>query len=146
MRSVLLSFAAGVVFALGLGVSGMTDPQNVAAFLDVTGEWDPSLAFVMIGAIGVHAWAWAWTRRRARPVWGSRFRVPGSAPVDRRLVLGASLFGVGWGLSGVCPGPGIVAASTLDARWLLFVAAMIAGMVLHRFVRDGVAVTERASR
>ena len=137
MRAALVSFVAGLVFAAGLGLSGMTNPLRVAAFLDVTGAWDPSLAFVMIGAIGVHALAWAWARRRARPIWDGEFHVPPRGSVDRRLVAGAAVFGIGWGLSGVCPGPGIVAASTLDPRWLVFTGSMLGGMALYRLVRDG---------
>jgi uncharacterized membrane protein YedE/YeeE len=145
MKTVLLSFAAGLVFALGLGISGMADPQNVAGFLDVAGEWNPSLMFVMVSAIGVHAIAWRVSRTRARPVWGERFHVPANAPIDRRLVTGAAVFGVGWGLSGVCPGPGIVAASTLAPSWLVFVGSMVIGMALYRGVRDaGFDPTRRA--
>ena len=137
MRTALVAFVAGLVFAGGLGVSGMTNPLKIAAFLDVTGAWDPSLAFVMVGAIGVHALAWAWARRSARPIWDDAFHVPVRGAVDRRLVVGAAVFGIGWGLSGVCPGPGIVAASTLDPRWLVFVGSMLVGMALYRVARDG---------
>ena len=145
MRTMLLAFGAGLVFALGLGISGMTDPQNVAGFLDVAGDWNPSLMFVMVSAIGVHAVAWLVARTRARPLWGERFHVPANAPIDRRLVTGAAVFGIGWGLSGVCPGPGIVAASTLAPSWLVFVGSMVAGMVLHRIVRDrGIVRPRRA--
>ncbi len=133
-KGIVASFAAGLVFALGIGIGGMTDPLKIAAFLDVSGAWDPSVAFVMLGAVGVHAAAWAWARKRARPFWADRFHVPGNAPIDRRVVVGAAVFGIGWGLSGVCPGPSLVAVSTLDPRWLLFVGAMLGGMTLYRFV------------
>jgi uncharacterized membrane protein YedE/YeeE len=133
MRALAAGFA-GVVFALGLGLAGMTDPANVQGFLDFTGNWKPALAFVMGGAILVHATARAFVMRRQAPVLEPAFSVPGAAPVDARLLVGSGLFGVGWGLSGYCPGPAFasLAAGTVDA--LTFVAAMLLGMWLYAAV------------
>ena len=129
MRTALVSFVAGLVFAAGLGVSGMTNPLKVAAFLDVTGAWDPSLAFVMIGAIGVHAVLRIFIARRGRPLFDDRFHLPTRVNVDGRLVLGAATFGVGWGLSGYCPGPAVVSLASGAVAPVVFVAAMAVGML-----------------
>ena len=130
MIRALAAGLAGVLFSLGLGLAGMTDPANVMGFLDFTGEWRPALAFVMGGAILVHAGSRWWVMRQKSPVLESSFAVPGPAPVDRKLLVGSALFGVGWGLSGYCPGPAFtsLAAGTVDA--LTFVAAMLVGMRL----------------
>ena len=101
----LLSFISGVVFALGLGISGMTRPVKVIGFLDFAGHWDPSLAFVMIGAIAVYFVAYRWIRIRSAPLLTDRFSVPQRTDVDRNLVVGAAVFGAGWGLGGFCPAP-----------------------------------------
>jgi uncharacterized membrane protein YedE/YeeE len=124
------ALGAGALFGVGLGVAGMTSPAKVQAFLDFFGEWDPSLALVMVGAIAVHALGRLVVRRSA-PLFDTRFHLPTRNDLDRPLVLGAALFGLGWGLGGFCPGPGIVslASGTLDA--LVFVGAMAAGMALH---------------
>lgn len=134
MKRVLAALVAGVVFSLGLGVAGMTDPANVMGFLDFTGEWKPALAFVMGGAILVHSTSRWFVLRRQAPVLEPAFSVPGPSPVDARLLAGSALFGVGWGLSGYCPGPAFtsLAAGTVDA--LTFVAAMLLGMWLFAFV------------
>lgn len=124
------TFAAGALFALGLGLSGMTDPRNVLAFLDVSGRWDPSLALVMGGAIGVHALAARRLRRRAAPLGESRFSLLRVPRVDGRLLAGAALFGLGWGVAGFCPGPAIVSLVTLSPSTLAFVGAMVAAMVV----------------
>ncbi len=122
-----IAFACGLVFALGLGLSGMTRPSKVLGFLDVLGDWDPSLAFVMAGAIGVHFLFVRWARRTPSPRFGSRFSWPPERALDARLVAGAALFGVGWGLAGYCPGPALVALGSFAPGVLLFVAAMAAG-------------------
>lgn len=129
----LVSFVSGILFAVGLGLSGMTRPEKVIGFLDVFGAWDASLVFVMAGAIGVHMVAALRARRPAsRPVLAARFVLPTRTGVDVRLVTGAALFGLGWGAAGFCPGPAVVALVTLSPSTLLFVGAMLAGMLLHQ--------------
>jgi uncharacterized membrane protein YedE/YeeE len=140
----VLAFLAGVVFAVGLGISGMADANKVLGFLDPTGGWDPSLAFVMVGAIGVHALAARWIRGTARPLYAPVFSVPTRSDITGRLVRGAAIFGVGWGISGFCPGPGIMSAVTLAPGALVFVAAMSVGMILHDNI--GVASPEERDR
>ncbi len=128
------AFGLGVLFAIGLGISGMTLPTKVIGFLDLFGDWDPSLALVMVGAIGVNALAVALVKKRDRPVFGASFRWPTRHDIDGRLIGGAVLFGVGWGLGGFCPGPGVVSAATGAIPSLVFVGAMVAGMLVHRVV------------
>ena len=128
MIGLVAAFVAGALFAVGLGVGGMTQPATVLAFLDVAGSWDPSLAFVMVGAVGVYAAAFRLTRRRSRPVLSDAFAIPARRDVDVRLLVGAALFGIGWGLAGYCPGPGIVSLVTGRADVVVFVTAMLAGM------------------
>jgi uncharacterized membrane protein YedE/YeeE len=137
VRSVLLSLAAGflgIVFGLGLVLSHMADPARVAAFLDVTGDWNPALAFVMGGAIVVAAPAFWYARHHVRSLLGTPFRLPDRFRITWRLVIGAAIFGIGWGLSGICPGPGIVLLGGLDAHALVFVAAVIVGSLLSDLV------------
>jgi len=123
--------AAGLVFGLGLVVSGMSNPAKVLAFLDLAGPWDPSLALVMGGAIAVGAVGFAFARGRATSVLGLDMRLPGAGVIDRRLVAGAAVFGVGWGLVGLCPGPAFVALSTGSSQAIVFAVAMLAGMALY---------------
>jgi len=128
------SFLAGLLFGCGLILSGMSNPAKVLAFLDIGGRWDPSLAFVMLGAILVAALAFRVGGERARTVFGGDIRVPGAAHVDARLVLGSLVFGVGWGLVGYCPGPALTSLGVGGWPTLLFVAAMIAGMTVFEAV------------
>ncbi|CAM3526412.1 YeeE/YedE family protein [Corallococcus sp. ZKHCc1 1396] len=130
MKAVLVAGLCGVLFALGLGLGGMTQPEKVLAFLDVAGQWDPSLAMVMMGAVGTHAVLLRLIRRRPAPVLASRFPAPAQTRVDMALVAGAALFGVGWGLVGYCPGPAFTSLATGGRDVLLFVGSMLAGMVL----------------
>ena len=132
MKAHLTALVSGLLFGLGLGVSGMTLPSKVIGFLDVTGAWDASLAFVMIGAIAVHAVLFRVVTRRVSPLFDAEFHIPSRRDVDGPLVLGAALFGVGWGLGGYCPGPGLVSAATGSVPALIFVVAMIIGMLLQR--------------
>jgi uncharacterized membrane protein YedE/YeeE len=133
--TVVVAFVAGFVFALGLGISGMTQPAKVLAFLDVAGAWDPSLALVMIGAIAVHAPVVRWTFRRPTPLLGARWQIPTRRDLDVPLVAGATMFGLGWGLSGYCPGPALVSLASGATGAVVFVAAMVAGMGVQRLVR-----------
>ncbi|MDM0022169.1 DUF6691 family protein [Variovorax saccharolyticus] len=124
----LASLLAGLVFGLGLIVSGMANPAKVLGFLDLAGNWDPSLAFVMAGAIAVGAIAFALANRHAVSILGAEMRLPSARHIDRRLVLGSVLFGIGWGIAGFCPGPALVSLGMGEIRALVFVAAMFLGM------------------
>ena len=126
----LLALLAGLVFGIGLILSGMANPAKVLGFLDLAGTWDPSLAFVMAGAIGVGVVAFALARRRQRSWLGLPMQWPALAAVTPRLLLGSAAFGIGWGLAGFCPGPALVALGAGYAKAWGFVAAMIAGMAL----------------
>ena len=127
------SFVSGFVFGLGLLVSGMVNPAKVLGFLDLAGAWDPSLALVMAGAVAVGAGAFAFMKKRTRTLLGARVLLPGARKIDRRLILGSLVFGVGWGLAGICPGPALVLAGTGSAKGLVFLAAMIAGNGIFEF-------------
>ncbi|NRA98590.1 MAG: hypothetical protein HRU32_02035 [Rhodobacteraceae bacterium] len=124
----LLAFAAGGVFGLGLLISGMTDTREVQGWLDVFGDWDPTLAFVMGGAIIPMAIAWQLTRGRT-PVVGGSFPAPPEPRLGRNLVVGSVMFGMGWGLSGLCPGPAVASLSFGGVEGLVFLGAMVAGMI-----------------
>ena len=130
---VITAFVAGLVFGFGLIVSGMANPAKVLGFLDLAGNWDPSLAFVMAGAIAVGLLAFQTASRRKASLLGAEFRLPSSRAIDRRLVAGAVLFGAGWGVAGFCPGPAIVSLGAGEIKALVFVAAMVAGMLLFEF-------------
>lgn len=124
------SFAIGLLFGLGLLLSGLANPAKVLAFLDLAGAWDPSLALVMGGAVLVAMPFFAWARRRQATLTAAPLHLPGPRPLNRRLVLGSLAFGIGWGLVGFCPGPALVALGYLDTRAVVFVASMLAGMVV----------------
>ena len=128
----LAALASGLLFGLGLAVAQMTDPWKVQAFLDIAGNWDPSLALVLGGAVTISLIGFRLVTRGAKPLFEDRFHLPKSNTIDMSLVMGSALFGVGWGLVGYCPGPALaaIARPTLDGA--LFVAAMVAGMWLHR--------------
>ncbi len=131
MRPNVTAFLSGALFAAGLGVGGMTQPAKVVGFLDITGDWDPSLAFVMLGAIGVNIILFRFILKRVGPVFGSVFQLPNRKDIDPRLVLGAALFGAGWGLGGYCPGPGLVSLAGGALPALIFVLTMAAGMLFQ---------------
>lgn len=135
----VVEFVVGLLFGMGLILSGMTDPGKVLGFLDVAGAWDPSLAFVMGGAIAVAFFAFALARRRTTAFLGDAMHLPGTAPIDRRLLMGSLVFGVGWGLAGFCPGPAVVAAGAGVTEALVFTLAMIAGMAVHEFAAQPAA-------
>ncbi|MET0530700.1 MAG: YeeE/YedE family protein [Microvirga sp.] len=134
MPLLLSAFASGLLFGLGLIVSRMVDPAKVLGFLDIVGNWDPSLAFVMGGAVAVSALGYRLAKRRGRPVLAPRLEIPTRRDLDPRLIGGAALFGVGWGLVGLCPGPALTALTFGPVHVFVFVAAMIAGMALFRLV------------
>ncbi|MFZ7311212.1 DUF6691 family protein [Comamonas jiangduensis] len=127
----IVALLSGLVFGLGLILSGMGNPAKVQNFLDIGGTWDPSLGLVMGGAIAVGLVAFTWAKRRKTSVLGEPMQLPTSTAVDRKLLTGAALFGAGWGLAGFCPGPAVMNLATLRVEVWLFVAAMLAGMVLQ---------------
>jgi uncharacterized membrane protein YedE/YeeE len=127
VKAIVIAALAGLIFGLGLIVSGMVFPAKVLGFLDLAGAWDPSLALVMAGAIAVGLPAFVWARR-------ARVQLPGATRIDRRLVGGSLLFGIGWGLAGLCPGPALVVLGMGDVKALGFVAAMLAGMALFELL------------
>ena len=126
----ITEFAVGLLFGLGLILSGMTDPGKVLGFLDLAGVWDPSLALVMGGAIAVGIGAFAVARKRTVAFLGGAMQLPTSQSIDRRLVIGSLVFGAGWGLAGFCPGPAITSIGTGNPKAVIFVIAMIAGMAI----------------
>lgn len=139
--NILFSFLAGLVFGIGLIVAGMADPAKVIGFLDLAGEWDPSLALVMAGAIAIGVIAFAVARRRTLSLLGLPMRLETKQHIDRRLVCGSLLFGIGWGLAGICPGPALVLLGAGLPEGLIFVVAMLAGMFIFECLerRRGVA-------
>jgi uncharacterized membrane protein YedE/YeeE len=124
----VLAYIAGLIFSLGLGLSGMTQPKKVIGFLDFSGNWDPSLLVVMASAVGVYATAYHFAVRRTRPLLADRFHVPAPGRIDPKALVGGALFGIGWGLAGYCPGPAIVSLATGGVPVLVFVVAMAAGL------------------
>jgi uncharacterized membrane protein YedE/YeeE len=131
---IFAAFFSALIFGLGLGMSGMTLPANVIGFLDITGNWNPSLAFVMVGAIAVHSLSYRMITKRESPVLTTHFQIPKNRFVDRKLILGSVLFGAGWGIGGFCPGPAIVASVSGVPAVLLFLISMIVGVYMHQFV------------
>ncbi|RDI59984.1 YeeE/YedE family protein [Microvirga subterranea] len=132
MAIILSAFASGLIFGLGLVISQMINPAKVLAFLDIFGRWDPSLAFVMGGAVAVSALGYAYSRSRGAPVLAPRLDVPSRRDVDPRLLTGAAIFGLGWGLVGLCPGPALVDLVAGPWTIFVFVTAMVAGLLLAR--------------
>lgn len=130
----LVALLAGLLFGVGLVVGGMTVPANVIGFLDVTGDWRPALMFVMVGAIAVHAIVYRWVKGRPSPLFAEKFALPTRRDLDARLLAGAAIFGVGWGLGGYCPGPGITALASGSAPAIVFVASMLGTMWLTAMV------------
>ena len=137
--STFFAFLAGLVFGIGLLVSGMTDPGQVLCFLDLAGNWDPSLALVMVGAIAVGLVAFALAKQRALSLLGLPMQLPTARQIDRRLVLGSLTFGIGWGVAGICPGPALVLLGAGVPQGMVFVVAMLGGMA-------GFELLERAQR
>ena len=133
MRGVIIAFVAGSLFGLGLSVSRMIDPAKVLGFLDVAGNWDPSLALVMAGALTVMAIAYRIAKGRGAPLFSNAFNIPTRRDIDSRLAAGATIFGVGWGLVGFCPGPAISGLALGRYEVFVFVLAMLAGMAVQRY-------------
>jgi hypothetical protein len=134
MRQLLIPLVSGTIFGAGLTIGGMTDPARVRGFLDLFGAWDPTLAFVMGGAVLVMALAWTVQRRMLRPAFAEGFSLPDRNDLTPRLVGGSALFGIGWGIAGLCPGPGFAALAIAPGSAAIFVAAMLAGMLAVRLM------------
>lgn len=132
---IVINLIAGLIFGTGLILAGMTDPEKVLNFLDFSGTWDPSLAFVMAGAIAVTATGYVLAQRRASPILEDTFQFPAKLPIDAHLISGAVLFGTGWGLSGLCPGPAITSLVLAAPGTLVFVPAMLAGIVVATYLK-----------
>lgn len=146
MKELLSLFGVGLLFGAGLIVAGMTQADKVIGFLDVGGAWDPSLAFVMGGAIAVHLVLFRLILRRESPLLAARFAIPTRRDIDPRLVLGAATFGAGWGVGGYCPGPGLVAAGTLATEAMVFLGAMTLGMAAFHAVDTAWTARQEAAR
>lgn len=129
--NILSSFLIGLLFGIGLIVSGMSNPAKVLGFLDLAGSWNPSLALVMAGAVAIGLAAFRFTRHRTNALLGAPMQIPTNKRIDRRLVVGSALFGIGWGLAGICPGPALtLIGSNAAGKGLAFVSAMLAGMLI----------------
>lgn len=142
--TILTALLSGLVFGFGLILSGMANPAKVIGFLDLAGQWDPSLAFVMAGAIAVGAVAFFMAGKRTLSFLGGTMHLPTARDIDRRLVAGSLLFGIGWGLGGFCPGPGLVALGMGEMKALVFVSAMIAGMVIFEILEHAGATGSKS--
>jgi uncharacterized membrane protein YedE/YeeE len=140
MMRLITSLIAGLVFGIGLIISGMTNPAKVLGFLDLAGLWDPSLALVMGGAIAVGVLAFQIARKRSKSLLGDPMRLPSATQVDRRLLLGGLAFGVGWGLAGFCPGPALASLATGGVKPAIFTVAMIAGMAIYELLQRASAL------
>jgi uncharacterized membrane protein YedE/YeeE len=136
MSRILTAIFCGALFGVGLVISDMVNPARVLAFLDVAGAWDPSLALVMGGALIPSSIAYVIRRRRTQPIFDTEFHVPASRAIDTRLVIGAALFGVGWGLVGLCPGPALAGLASGKWQIAMFAGFMLAGMALYRLAYD----------
>ncbi|MBP9706839.1 MAG: YeeE/YedE family protein [Oligoflexales bacterium] len=130
MKTFFVPFISGLIFALGLALSGMIQPQKVIGFLDLN-NWDPTLIFVMVGAISVHSLVYHLTKHRDSPLLGGKFSLPTRKDIDTKLLIGSALFGIGWGMGGFCPGPALTSIVALDNRTIVFVVMMFIGMFLH---------------
>ena len=140
---VLMAFVSGLAFGLGLILSGMTDPSKVLGFLDLAGAWNPSLLIVMIAALLVGSIAFQLAKGRTQSLLGDAMRMPTAAGIDRRLVGGSLVFGIGWGLAGYCPGPALVSVAQGGSKPLIFVAAMLAGMALFEILTRATVSPEK---
>ena len=131
MKQSIVALSMGFIFGIGLLLSGMTQPQKVIGFLDFFGNWDPSLLFVMVGAIAVHSLSYLWIKKRPSPLLATKFQLPKKSQIDWRLVAGASVFGFGWGLAGYCPGPAVASVASLQSDVIIFLIFTVLGMVSH---------------
>lgn len=134
LKTILFAFASGLIFGLGLILAGMANPAKVLGFLDVAGTWDPSLAFVMAGAIMIGFVAFLFAKKRTQSFLGLPMQMPTNQLIDKKLVFGSALFGIGWGLAGICPGPGIVLLGVGEIKGLVFVSALLLGVLIFRLI------------
>ncbi len=132
MMTIFISFICGFIFSVGLAISGMLQPQNVLAFLDIFRSWNPSLAFVMVGAIITSAMGYLFIRKISKPLLNNKFHTPNKVYIDKKLIFGSIIFGIGWGLAGYCPGPAIASLGTATENILIYVFSMIIGIVLFK--------------
>ena len=136
MKSILIAYVSGLLFGLGLIVAGMVQPAKIIGFLDIFGNWDPTLGFVMAGAILVHGVSYYFIKRRISPLCDTKFYVASKSKIDAGLIIGSALFGVGWGLSGLCPGPSIVGLAMFSSYIIYFVLSMLMGIIIYRSFFD----------
>ncbi|WP_350029690.1 YeeE/YedE family protein [Caballeronia sp. ATUFL_M2_KS44] len=144
LAALTTALLAGLLFGFGLMLSGMANPAKVLGFLDLAGRWDPSLAFVMIGAIAIGSLAFLLARRRKRSLLGLQMHLPTNTSVTPRLILGSAVFGIGWGLAGFCPGPALVALGAGYPKAVGFVAAMVSGMAVFELIERAMSAVQRA--
>jgi uncharacterized membrane protein YedE/YeeE len=135
MMTLIFSLFAGMLFGVGLIFSGMTNPEKVIGFLDVTGKWDPSLFFVMLGAISISFFAFRQATKKSTSILGQPMSIPTKKEIDLRLIVGSIIFGIGWGLAGYCPGPGIASIATSKLQPIIFVIAMLLGMLVYEVIQ-----------
>lgn len=143
---IFVAFMGGLIFGLGLIISGMADPSKVLNFLDLSGSWDPSLAFVMGGAIAIGFIAFHFAAKRKTSLLGADMSLPSNKQIDRRLVFGSLTFGIGWGLAGYCPGPALASLTTGNPKTIIFVIAMLAGMVVFELLERLRTLSTKQSR
>lgn len=134
MKTNLTAWVVGFIFSLGLGISGMTQPQKVLGFLDIFGRWDPSLMFVMLGSIAVHFFTYRIIKKRNSPLLSTHWHLPKTNQITSSLVVGSIIFGAGWGLAGYCPGPGLTSLASMQTRPVLFVIGMFGGMYIFKLI------------
>jgi uncharacterized membrane protein YedE/YeeE len=145
MREIVAGLLTGLLFGLGLCLSGMTDPAVILGFLDIAGDWNPTLLFVMAGGVVVTFFGYRLLVPKTRPLWANRFSLPAAKAIDAPLLAGAAIFGIGWGLAGYCPGPAVVSLASGRRGVLIFVLAMSAGMIFVRWMRGGGWATMKQS-
>ena len=134
MKNNLSAGVVGLIFALGLGISGMTQPQKVVGFLDVFGNWDPTLMFVMIGSIAVHFISYRLIKKRDSPLFSTQWHLPTKTQITPSLVVGSIVFGLGWGLAGYCPGPALVSLGSFQTRPFIFIIGLLGGMLIFKML------------
>jgi uncharacterized membrane protein YedE/YeeE len=130
---ILVGIFTGVLFSIGLSVSGMVNPNKVLGFLDIAGQWDPALIFVMAGGVLVNSILFKFILKRKNPLFGQSFSLPTSKDIDKRLIIGSALFGIGWGIGGICPGPGLANLFTLNPKVVVFVVFLVLGMFVFKW-------------